>query len=148
VAGRTPAVARGLEPFGRPQLELLLAGLVPGVQLGTQQPAHQMVVPEAGLRIVERHQEQLGGADGAQQRRRVQPPGDGRARIAVSSPRMEMSSMNWAISEGCCSSTSETKNSASACPRTSSARVIRAGSAVPRSDSAAICTAAAHPSVL
>ena len=36
--------------------------------------------------------------------------------------------MNWATSGGCCSSTSETKNSAIAWPRTSSARAIRAGS--------------------
>ena len=82
VTGRTPGVTYGLEPFGRPQLELLLAGPVPGVQLGAQQLAYQMVIPEAGLLIVERHQEQVGGADGAQQRGRIGPAGDGRARIS------------------------------------------------------------------
>ena len=39
------------------------------------------------------------------------------------------------------------KYSAIAWPRTSSARATRAGSLVPRSDSAAICSAAAHPSL-
>ena len=41
-----------------------------------------MVVPEAGLLIIQRHQEQVGGANGAQQRRRVRPAGDGLARIS------------------------------------------------------------------
>jgi hypothetical protein len=36
VASRPPGVARSLEPFGCPQLEFLLAGWVPGVQLGSQ----------------------------------------------------------------------------------------------------------------
>ena len=81
VPGRAPGVARGLEPFGRPQLERLLAGPVPGPQLGAQHLAHQMVVPEAGPLIVERHQEQVGRVDAAQQRRRVLPRGDGCARV-------------------------------------------------------------------
>ena len=55
--------------------------------------------------------------------------------------------MNRAISGGCCSRTSEMKYSAIAWLRTSSARAARAGSLVPRSDSAAICSAAAHPSL-
>ena len=66
---------------------------------------------------------------------------------AVSSPRMDVSSMNWATSGGCCSRTSATKYSAIAWLRTSSARATRTGSPLPRSDSATICRAAAHPSL-
>ena len=80
VAGRAPGVTGRLEPFGRPQLELLLPGPVPGPQLGAQHLAHQMVVPEARPLVIERHQEQVGRVDAAQQRRRVLPAGDRRAR--------------------------------------------------------------------
>ncbi len=66
---------------------------------------------------------------------------------AVSSVRMEVSSMNRATSAGCWSRTSEMKYSAIVWLRTSSARATRAGSVVPRSDSAAICTTAAQPSL-
>jgi hypothetical protein len=66
---------------------------------------------------------------------------------AVSSLRMDVSSMNWATSGGCCSRTSETKYSAIVWPRTSNARATRSGSVVSRSDSAAICKAAAQPSL-
>ena len=56
--------------------------------------------------------------------------------------------MNRATSGGCWSRTSAMKYPAIAWPRTSSARAARAGSGAPRSDSAAICSAAAHPSLL
>ncbi len=55
--------------------------------------------------------------------------------------------MNRATSGGCCSRTSEMKYSAIVWPRTPSACAARAGSRVPRSVSAAICSAAAHPSL-
>ena len=55
VPGRPPHVSRGLEPLAGPQLQLLLAGLVPSPQLGAQQLAHQMVEAEAGPLIVEGH---------------------------------------------------------------------------------------------
>ena len=67
---------------------------------------------------------------------------------SVSMPRTEVSSMNWTTSGGCCSRTSETKYPAAAWLRISSARATRAGSLLPRSDSAAICSAAAQPSLL
>ena len=66
---------------------------------------------------------------------------------AVSSPKTDVSSMNRTISGGCCSRTSEMKYSTIVSLRTSSARATRTGSVVPRSDSAAICSAAAHPSL-
>ena len=56
-----------------PAAEALLARPVPGPQLGAQHLAHQMVVAEAGPLIIERHQEQVGRVDAAQQRRRVLP---------------------------------------------------------------------------
>jgi hypothetical protein len=40
-----------------------------------------MVIPEAGPLIIERHQEQAGRVDAAQQRRRVLSPGDRHARL-------------------------------------------------------------------
>ena len=81
VIGRTPRVPGSLVPFGRPELERVLAGPVSGPQLGAQDPAHQLVVPEAGPLLVEGHQEQVRGADRAQQRRRVLPSGDRGARL-------------------------------------------------------------------
>ena len=66
---------------------------------------------------------------------------------AVSTFKMDVSSMNRATSGGCWSRTSEMKYSAIVWLRTSSARATRAGSVVPRSDSAAICKAAGHPSL-
>ena len=71
--GRAPCVAGALEPFGCPQLERLLPVPVPGPQLSAQHPAHQMVVPEARPLVIERHQEQAGRVNSAQQRRRVLP---------------------------------------------------------------------------
>ena len=55
--------------------------------------------------------------------------------------------MNQAISGGCCSRTSATKYSAIAWLLIPSARAACAGSRALRSDSAAICSAAAHPSL-
>ena len=81
VAGGTPGIADGLEPFGRAQLELAFAGRVPGAQLGTQQLADQMVVAEAGPLIIQRHQEQVGQVDAAQPRRGVLPAADGRTGV-------------------------------------------------------------------
>ena len=66
---------------------------------------------------------------------------------AVSSSRTEVSSMKPATSGGCCSRTSQMKYSAIVWLRTSSARAIWAGSLVARSVSAAICSAATHPSL-
>ena len=80
MAGCAPGVTGGLEPFGRPQLKRLLASPVPGPQLSAQQLAHQMVVPETGPLVIERHQEQVALVNSAQQRRRVLPRSDGRAR--------------------------------------------------------------------
>jgi hypothetical protein len=66
---------------------------------------------------------------------------------AVSSAKTDVSSMNRATSGGCWSSTSEMKYSAIGWLWISTARATRAGSRAPRSDSAAICSAATHPSV-
>ena len=66
---------------------------------------------------------------------------------AVSSSRTEVSSMKPATSGGCCSRTSQMKYSAIVWLRTSSARAIWAGSLLARSVSAAICSAATHPSL-
>jgi hypothetical protein len=81
VAGRAPGVAGGLEPFGRPHLERPGIRPVPGPQLSTQHPVHQMVVAEGRPLIIECHQEQAGRVNAAQQRRRVLPPGDCGARL-------------------------------------------------------------------
>ena len=81
VAGRMPGVAHRLEPLGGPQLECLFAGSVPGPQFGVQQLADQMVVAEDRPVLIERHQEQAGPVDAAQQRGRVLAPGDGGARV-------------------------------------------------------------------
>jgi hypothetical protein len=94
VAAGMPGVTGGLEPFGRPQLERLLPGAVSGPQLSAQHPAHQMVVPEAGPLIIQRHQEQVGRVNAAQRHRHVLPGGDGRARVRGQLPRTDVSSMN------------------------------------------------------
>jgi hypothetical protein len=87
--GRTPGVSGGLEPFCCPHPKRLLAGAVPGAQLGAQHAAHQTVVPEAGPLIVECHQEQVSGIDAAQQRRRVMPSGDRGARVRGQHPHKD-----------------------------------------------------------
>ena len=87
VADRAPRVASGLIPFCRPQVELLLSRRVPGPQFRAQRLPHQMVVAEAGPLIIERHQEKVGRVNAVQQRRRVLPFGDGRARACSQLPQ-------------------------------------------------------------
>ena len=47
------------------------------------------MVPEAGPVVIEGHQEQVSGIDAAQQRRRVLPSGDRRARVRGQHPRQD-----------------------------------------------------------
>jgi hypothetical protein len=89
MGGRTLGVSGSLEPLCRPQLKYLLAGAVPGAQLGAQHIPYQTVVPEAGPLIIEGHQEQVSGIDSAQQRRRVLPSGDRGARVCGQHPHQD-----------------------------------------------------------
>ena len=99
--GRAPRVAGALEPFGCPQLERLLAVPVPGPQLSAQHPAHQMVVPEARPLVIERHQEQAGRVNSRSSAAASCLAVTAAHASAVSSPRMDVSSMNRTISGGC-----------------------------------------------
>ena len=101
VAGRAPRVTGGLEPFGRPQLQRLLAGRVPGPQLGAQHLAHQMVVPEAGPLVIERTRNRLAASMRRSSAAASCRPVTAAHASAVSSPRTEVSSMNRATSGGC-----------------------------------------------
>ena len=75
IAGRSARVARGLQPLGYPELQRELPPAVHGTQLRAQHLAHQMVIPVTRPVIIERHDEQVGRLDAAQQRRRVLPAG-------------------------------------------------------------------------
>jgi hypothetical protein len=95
----------------------LLRRPVPGAQLSAQQLAHHVVVAEAGPLIIERHHEQAGRVDVAQQRRCVLPPDDAcaartasavlrsdsaaiRSRCGRSGGSNRLASTSWAFSAG------------------------------------------------
>ena len=106
-----------------------------------------MVVAEAGPLLVQGHQEQAGRIEAMQHCRRVLPAGDRRARVRGqlaedAGVEHEPGHLGWLLLQDLIAEVLGDRVAADAQRPRCPPRIL-----APRSDSAAICTAAAHPSV-